>query len=131
MNTLANMSNIGTPLMAGGYSKLGEVYYPGSIFGEFPGMNIGEGYNGITNNNLSNDHPVGFEYAASHSDVVKGKLKNPDVQQSGLGGTIAEKMLFNQKMECPSCHNPHDPTRAPFLKKSNVNSNLCITCHNK
>ena len=58
--------------------------------------------------------------------------------------TIATQMLFNKpgttvqnQLECASCHEPHmqgDLTLAsnyPFLIKSNQNSNLCLTCHNK
>jgi len=132
MNSLANVSHVGTPIMAGGYTSLGQVYYPGSLFADFPGANIGEGYNGITNNNLSNDHPINFVYDASHPDVARGGLYNPDAQPSGIGGgTVTSKMLFNHKMECSSCHNPHDPTHPPFLKKSNAHSQLCLTCHIK
>lgn len=131
MNTLANPSSVGTPQMAGGYTKLGEVYYPGSLFATYPGANIGEGYEGGTGNNLSNDHPVNFVYDASHPDVARGGLHNPETQSSGLGGTVSQKMLFYNKVECPSCHNPHNPTIYPFLRKTTDNGQLCVTCHNK
>ena len=42
------------------------------------------------------------------------------------------------QLECASCHEPHmhgDSANAagnfPFLIKSNQNSQLCLTCHNK
>jgi predicted CXXCH cytochrome family protein len=34
-------------------------------------------------------------------------------------------------LECGSCHNVHDNTAAPFLRKSNAASALCKTCHIK
>jgi predicted CXXCH cytochrome family protein len=131
MNALTNPSYVGQPIMAGGYTRLGQVYYPGSIFGEFPGPNIGEGYGGVTSNNLSNDHPVNFVYDPTHPDVVNGMLYDPDTHPSGIGGTISQKLLFNHRLECPSCHNAHNPTYTPFLRKSNLSSSLCLTCHNK
>jgi len=131
MNALANNTLVGQPTMAGGYTAMGQVYYPGSVFAEFPGANIGEGYAGLPANNLSNDHPIAFPYTASHPDVARGTLHNPDVQSSGLGGTVSQKMLFNQKLECPSCHNAHNPTNQPFLRRTNAGSTLCFTCHNK
>lgn len=47
--------------------------------------------------------------------------------------------LYNGKVECPSCHNPHlgeadyaqSPALRPFLRTSNENSALCTTCHIK
>lgn len=64
---------------------------------------------------------------------------------SGGPNTIAGQMLFTKpgagvadQVECASCHEPHmqglntDPAgNFPFLIKSNQNSNLCLTCHNK
>ena len=63
----------------------------------------------------------------------------------GGPNTIAGQMLFTKpgagvadQLECASCHEPHahgssaDPaSNFPFLIKSNQNSNLCLTCHNK
>jgi len=131
MNDLLSPSGVGKPLMAGGYTKLGDVYYPGSPFARFPGANIGEGYGGSEGRDLTNDHPVNIVYDASHPGVTKGKLYNPESQSSGLGGTVKEKMLFNNKVECPSCHNPHNPSIFPFLRKTTDNGTLCVTCHNK
>lgn len=131
MNMLLNPSIVGQPEMAGGYTKLGDVYYPGSPFAQYPGANIGEGYGGIVGRDLTNDHPVNILYDASHPDVLRGDLFNPDASPSGLGGTVSEKLLFNKRLECPSCHDPHNPTEAPFLRKTTDMGLLCITCHNK
>lgn len=131
MDDLLNPSSVGKPHMAGGYNRLGDVYYPGSPFAEFPGANIGEGYGGSAGTNLTNDHPVNIVYNASHPGVMKGKLFNPESHSSGLGGTVEEKMLFDKKVECPSCHDPHNPTIVPFLRKTTDNGTLCVACHNK
>lgn len=64
---------------------------------------------------------------------------------SGGTDTIAAQMLFTKtgagvpnQLECASCHEPHmhgdsavATSNFPFLIKSNQNSNLCLTCHNK
>ena len=68
---------------------------------------------------LSNDHPVSMSYPSGSqfnaaSSVESGGLK-----------------LYNSKVECPSCHNVHDPGIVPFLRKSNSGSALCLTCHIK
>jgi predicted CXXCH cytochrome family protein len=80
---------------------------------------------------LSNDHPVSFTYdnALAGAD---GELHPPGTTNSGLGGTIANDMLFNNQMECGSCHDVHGTPGLPaFLIKTNAGSALCLTCHNK
>lgn len=70
---------------------------------------------------LSNDHPVGIVYSSSPKLVAAppdGKFPN------GV-------RLIDGKVECISCHNPHDPANSPFLVTSDANSSLCYTCHNK
>ena len=39
--------------------------------------------------------------------------------------------LFGGTVQCASCHDPHDNTNAPFLRKTNTASALCSTCHQK
>ncbi len=64
---------------------------------------------------------------------------------SGGIDTVAAQMLFTKpgaglpdQLECASCHEPHmhgdsavASSNFPFLIKSNQNSFLCLTCHNK
>ena len=79
---------------------------------------------------LKNDHPVSFVFDSALSAAV-GTRKDPAVADSGMGGTIQERMLRAGKVQCVSCHNPHNPGNNPkFLVKSNNNSGLCLTCHN-
>jgi len=89
---------------------------------------------GINNlgSDLRNDHPISFLYDASLIAADPG-LWNPTTHPSGIGsGTIAQAMLFNNKMECASCHDVHNSTGiAHLLRKTNAASALCLTCHNK
>jgi predicted CXXCH cytochrome family protein len=89
---------------------------------------------GINNigNDLRNDHPISFVYDAALASADAG-LWNPTTHPSGIGtGTISQTMLFNNKLECASCHDVHNSTGiAHLLRKTNASSALCLTCHNK
>lgn len=70
---------------------------------------------------LSNDHPVGIVYPNS-----------PKLASAPPGGKFANGVrLVDNRVECVSCHNPHDPAIPPFLVTSDENSALCYTCHVK
>ncbi|MBA4366935.1 MAG: cytochrome C [Desulfobacterium sp.] len=129
--------------------RSGEVYLgpPGSGFGH-------EG--GYLGTDLQNDHPISIAYNSALVSQDNG-LRDPLSTPSGLpsGGTITADMLFNGRIECSSCHDVHVPrydsstvclgchmpagathwsTPPPdtlSLRKSNRNSELCLTCHNK
>ncbi|HEC17001.1 MAG TPA: hypothetical protein ENI99_10610 [Sedimenticola sp.] len=73
---------------------------------------------------LSNDHPVSMTYPTAAEDP------GFNIPPSLVTGWSDVK-LFYGRVECPSCHNPHDPTNAPFLRKTLDDSSLCITCHQK
>ncbi|RME95795.1 MAG: cytochrome C [Verrucomicrobia bacterium] len=80
---------------------------------------------------LSNDHPVSFTYDANLAST-DGGLFDPSTTNSGLGGTIADDMLFNGQLECASCHDVHnDAGNSHLLVKDNSGSALCLTCHDK
>lgn len=73
---------------------------------------------------LRNDHPIAVTY-----DVVKDAMFNAQasVEAAGLRFYGAAK----NEVQCATCHNPHNKTNAPFLRKSNAGSALCLTCHIK
>ncbi len=73
---------------------------------------------------LSNEHPISMTYPTASDDP--DFFIPPDLQKGW-----SDVKLFMGRVECPSCHNPHDPTNIPFLRKSMVSSGLCTTCHNK
>lgn len=92
-------------------------------------LNIGE--NG---GNLSNDHPVGFVYDDTLA-ATDGALKTPVSTKSvDAGGKLR---LFGSKVECSTCHNPHDndvcstPGSCRFMVMDNSGSALCTSCHIK
>ena len=81
----------------------------------FEGTNIGV--------DLSNDHPVSVEY-----DPTKDPNFYP--ASNGKVGTLPLYGPNHNRVECATCHNPHDNSNRPFLRMSNNGSALCLTCHN-
>jgi predicted CXXCH cytochrome family protein len=80
---------------------------------------------------LTDEHPISFTYddALASTD---GELELPTTKDSGLGGTIQAEMLVSDKMQCSSCHDPHNTAGVTYLlRKSNTGSALCLTCHIK
>lgn len=99
---------------------------------------------------MRNDHPIGVAYPATFFDA-------PDFKRplGNSGGTLffdgngdgvidsGDVRLYDDtgvpKVECGSCHDPHGvPSagdgsvfRPTFLRVTNTNSVLCLTCHNK
>ena len=78
----------------------------------------------VLGTDLRNDHPVAVIF-----DNTKDAMFRPiaDIKSDGLRfyGTGANEVT------CATCHNPHNKTNVPFLRKSNSASGLCLTCHIK
>ena len=72
---------------------------------------------------LSDDHPVSFVYNSSLASA-DGELADP----TGLSGPVK---LENGKVQCTSCHDPHNNDLGDFLVASTRNSDLCLYCHQK
>ena len=77
---------------------------------------------------LRNDHPVSFTYDASLA-TADGHLIVP--VSASFVDAGRKVPLFNSKLECASCHDVHDDSNSPFLRKNNVGSALCLSCHIK
>lgn len=73
---------------------------------------------------LRDDHPIAMTYPTAAQDP---KFNIPPDLVNGWS-TVR---LYGGRVECPSCHNVHEPANAPFLRMSNVGSQLCIVCHIK
>jgi predicted CXXCH cytochrome family protein len=75
---------------------------------------------------LSNDHPIsiGYSLSADAAFVAPGTVTDT---LPLFGGT----QDATYQVECASCHNVHDDSIAPFLRISNDNSAVCLTCHIK
>lgn len=94
------------------------------------------GHNGAVKylgTDLSTQHPISMLYPTlTGNDPM---FNAPDVYGKFANGV----KLYNGRVECPSCHNPHlgegdyatSPALRPFLRVSNANSYLCTTCHIK
>lgn len=117
INVLQNYGQSNPIVMEGGYDQIQDIWGAG-------GANIG----GATNRDLSDDHPISFDYTDALVTADNGGLNAP----SG----ISPLRLFNNRLECATCHNPHEQGdevdgKKPFLRMSNANSEMCIKCHNK
>ncbi|VAX10954.1 Cytochrome c family protein [hydrothermal vent metagenome] len=83
---------------------------------------------------LSNDHPISMLYATAQNedrllDGTPAYATPPDAENGW-----SDVKLFAGRVECPSCHNAHDPGNdpmnpKPFLRKTLDDSSLCVTCH--
>jgi predicted CXXCH cytochrome family protein len=83
----------------------------------------------VLGTDLSNDHPISMPYPTTAQDPA---FKTPPDVQNGWGGTsLNDVKLYAGWVECGSCHNVHNPDMAPFLRKPNAASALCLTCHAK
>lgn len=78
---------------------------------------------------LSNDHPVGFNYNTAATEDPTGLVAKATAN-TALGGNAFFGTTGNN-IECASCHKVHDPANAPFLRIANTGSALCLACHSK
>ena len=72
------------------------------------------------NNGFTDDHP--FAFVPAHTSAIKPLTGSGPVLLDGAG-----------KVQCTTCHDPHqenlDPTVGKFLVTQNSESALCLTCH--
>ena len=69
---------------------------------------------------LSDDHPISIIYDSGLS------TRDPDL----VHPANVDLPLLSGELHCTSCHDAHDNTTPPFLHKSTLYGELCITCHN-
>lgn len=80
----------------------------------------------VLSQDLSNDHPIAVTYDPTVAGAVGEFVAVATVTTAGLKFYGA-----SNKLECATCHNVHNNTNAPFLRKANGASALCLTCHIK
>jgi predicted CXXCH cytochrome family protein len=88
------------------------------------------GPNGI-GTDLTRSHPISMLYP---STTQNPQIVPPPTPQGwpDLGGVDGSGLrLYAGRLECPTCHNVHSPRFAPFLRTSNDNSAMCLSCHVK
>jgi predicted CXXCH cytochrome family protein len=75
---------------------------------------------------LSGDHPISFVYSQTLVDKLAGTdaALNPP---TSLTGKV--KLDQNNKVQCTSCHDPHDDQFGNFLVVDNTSAALCLNCH--
>jgi len=126
VNTLLNppfgaSSNQVIPVGIDAPGAIGNIYNGTPFVGWGP--NIGDNYpgSGSTTINLSNDHPISFDWPSG----ITGLKAAPSDARLRLFGPS------KNRMECSTCHLVHDPTIVPFLAMPNNDSNMCRACHDK
>ena len=134
-NAVSSTFNATPGIAPDGNSKLCLSCHDGTValndyVGSTPNTTMMTG-SALVGTDLSNDHPVSFTYDAALVTADGGGLKAITTNVTALGGTIEAKMLFGGKMQCASCHNPHNNQYTSFQRMDNTNSELCLACHNK
>lgn len=99
-----------------------------------------------TGTDLTNDHPVGINFPTTNGPgtdfkAPTGTKGNATFFDSNSNGNMdtGDVRLYDAKVECASCHDPHGvPSGAAgstfnltFMRVANTNSAVCLTCHAK
>ena len=71
---------------------------------------------------LSDDHPVSFVYDSGLA-ARNGQLEFPTALRRPV------RLDRYDRLQCTSCHDPHNDQYGKFLVMNNAGSSLCITCH--
>jgi hypothetical protein len=141
-----------TAQQPGSHSKLCLSCHDGTVAIDSYGGDVGTQYLdpgrfGYIGTDLSPHHPISIEYDTALA-TTDGELYDPSTAPSGLGGTIQEDLLFNNRLECSSCHDVHvsrntsgclgchftgpdNGTHTLSLRVDNAGSAFCLTCHAK
>lgn len=142
VDTLNTFSNYTSVTMQGdtsdpmqGPSRLCMGCHDGSIAVDTLGNTIGTNFvtgNSNLGTDLSNDHPIGFDY----TDVADNDTEIKDeVGIEFAGGELLTNVLFGGNiMTCSTCHDVHNGANVQggkLLYAGQGNGVLCITCHDK
>ncbi|MDH5711400.1 MAG: hypothetical protein OEZ15_07025, partial [Gammaproteobacteria bacterium] len=85
---------------------------------------MGAAERGNLGTDLRDDHPISFIYDAT-LQINDGELHDP----AGIG--LPLDGASSNRLECTTCHDPHEATTQPFLRVTSLNGDICTTCHNK
>lgn len=107
-------------------------YYPTSNYSLNEADNIGDiSLDKIstagTNLDISHGHPISILYIEGIGNL---RSKNSIVNNWSTASNIND-ILIDGKIECGSCHNPHEEALGLYLRHKNKSSELCTSCHNK
>jgi predicted CXXCH cytochrome family protein len=91
-----------------------------------PDNNTMGAVDGNLGTNLSNDHPISIGYSLA----ADGAFVDPS-SVTAILPLFPGTQDATYQVECASCHNVHNNLIPPFLRISNDNSEVCLTCHVK
>lgn len=78
----------------------------------------------VLGTDLRNDHPIGVTFSTTADAAFNTQASIVTAGLKFYGASV-------NQVECATCHNPHNSTNVPFLRKTNAQSGLCLTCHIK
>ncbi len=77
---------------------------------------------GYIGTDLSDDHPISFVYSSSLA-TMQGELADPSSLPDEL------PLDHESRLQCTTCHDPHDDQFGNFLNMDNSEARMCRTCH--
>ncbi len=80
-------------------------------------------------NTLTHTHPINFDYDAAQA-LDDGLYVKQNAKYVFDDGTEKVGRLFNGKVQCSSCHNPHK-TDTKMNTGTTVDGKMCVACHKK
>ncbi len=83
----------------------------------------------VIGSDLSNDHPVLYDVKPGAGPPTAPGT-NPEIALPPEGDPVKVYGPTN-RVECVSCHDPHNNEFGKFLTKSNSDAALCTSCHQK
>ena len=101
---------------------------PSSVPSTTPGVNTMPSGPRLLDTDLRNDHPVSVAYDPAQDPMFNSAAS---IKSAGLRLFTDPSAPGVEKVQCASCHNPHNDTFSPLLRISNSSSDLCKTCHIK
>jgi predicted CXXCH cytochrome family protein len=78
---------------------------------------------------LSDDHPIGIEYPSDPAGYNDPSTFDPGINY-GPGVQLVE-INGTERVECTSCHEPHNNGLSNFLRVPLQESYICLQCHIK
>ena len=131
--TSARMTSLGVTIpQPNGSSRLCLSCHDGTVaLGEVSSGRIITMQNGVTTmptgtanlgTDLSKDHPISFNYDATLAG------HDADINSPTLPAVKA-LLDHESRVQCTSCHDPHNNANGNFLVMDNTASKLCLTCH--
>jgi predicted CXXCH cytochrome family protein len=120
-----------TPGQPGDHSKSCLSCHDGTVAVDSHGSQIGTQLiagRALIGTDLANDHPVGI--SMNHEAGLNCQNCHNLHQTPSL---VSALPFFNGKVECATCHDPHNttPGNTKLLRMPLSNSQLCLHCHAK